>query len=136
MPDPLDLSPLPSSDVLAHVVDVHCHPTDSRLDEELLAKVSHRLCAMATRGTDQELVAILACRYPDKVVPCFGPSRLHNMPIASLLPPNRVSSLVRSLDFSMRFTIQRGPLSRSLPLGCGAQTRLPSSLRPPAPLPA
>ncbi|EPT03519.1 hypothetical protein FOMPIDRAFT_1028783 [Fomitopsis schrenkii] len=72
MPDPLDLSPLPSSDVLAHVVDVHCHPTDSRLDEELLAKVSHRLCAMATRGTDQELVAILACRYPDKVVPCFG----------------------------------------------------------------
>ncbi|TFY61964.1 hypothetical protein EVJ58_g4170 [Rhodofomes roseus] len=27
---------------------------------------------MATRGTDQELVADLARRYPDKVTPCFG----------------------------------------------------------------
>ncbi|KAH9929667.1 uncharacterized protein B0H18DRAFT_859558, partial [Fomitopsis serialis] len=57
---------------LAHVVDVHCHPTDSPLDDELFSTLPHRICAMATRDTDQELVADLARRYPDKVTPCFG----------------------------------------------------------------
>ena len=77
MPGLPDLSPLPSPDVLAHVMDVHCHPTDSSLDEELFSNLYHRICAMATRGTDQELVTDLARRYPDKVVPCFGASHLY-----------------------------------------------------------
>ncbi|CDO73096.1 hypothetical protein BN946_scf185007.g150 [Trametes cinnabarina] len=69
-----ELDKVPRS-VLAHVVDVHCHPTDSE------AKMTHhvvaeglpiRICAMATRRSDQELVAGLARAHPDKVVPCFG----------------------------------------------------------------
>ncbi|KAI9056986.1 TatD DNase family Scn1 [Trametes sanguinea] len=60
--------------VLAHVVDVHCHPTDS--DAEMTHRVVEdlpiRICAMATRHSDQELVAELARAHPDKVIPCFG----------------------------------------------------------------
>lgn len=59
-------------DVLAHVVDVHCHPTDSPTDAELLKAVPIHLCAMATRGSDQALVRDFAKAYPDKVTPCFG----------------------------------------------------------------
>ncbi|KAI8981135.1 hypothetical protein BD414DRAFT_549232 [Trametes punicea] len=81
-------SPLPSADelqreldrvprsVLAHVIDVHCHPTDS--DAEMTHRVVRdlpiRICAMATRRSDQELVAGLARAHPDKVVPSFGRS--------------------------------------------------------------
>ena len=62
------------SGVLAHVVDVHCHPTDSDMATTLAAVQDGpmRLCAMATRGSDQQLVADLARAHPDKVVPCFG----------------------------------------------------------------
>lgn len=89
MLETLDLSPLPSSDVLTHIVDAHCHPTDSPLDEEFFSQVSHRVCAMATRGTDQELVAVLARRYPDKVVPCFGTSGHHNLANRTALTPRQ-----------------------------------------------
>ncbi|KAI0778717.1 TatD DNase family Scn1, partial [Trametes elegans] len=60
--------------VLAHVVDVHCHPTDSDLamTREAARTLPIRICAMATRGSDQDLVADLARAAPDKVVPCFG----------------------------------------------------------------
>ncbi|KAH9920234.1 uncharacterized protein BXZ73DRAFT_80178 [Epithele typhae] len=60
--------------VLAHVVDVHCHPTDSPTDatHAAVAESPIRLCAMATRQSDQALVAALARAHPDRVVPCFG----------------------------------------------------------------
>ncbi|OBZ79886.1 Cut9-interacting protein scn1 [Grifola frondosa] len=58
--------------VLQHVVDVHCHPTDSDTPPGLLAALPIRLCAMATRQNDQPLVRALAHAHPDKIVPCFG----------------------------------------------------------------
>ena len=62
------------SEILAHVVDVHCHPTDSDMATTLAAVQDSpmRLCAMATRGSDQQLVADLARAHPEKVTPCFG----------------------------------------------------------------
>ncbi|TBU49974.1 TatD DNase family Scn1 [Dichomitus squalens] len=60
--------------VLEHVIDVHCHPTDS--DMAMTLRVAEqmpiRICAMATRRSDQRLVADLARAHPDKVTPCFG----------------------------------------------------------------
>ena len=70
-----------SRDVLEHVVDVHCHPTDSDMAMTLavVQDIPMRLCAMATRQSDQRLVADLARAHPDKVIPCFGwyPARMH-----------------------------------------------------------
>ncbi|THH08349.1 hypothetical protein EW145_g2767 [Phellinidium pouzarii] len=63
---------LPSADVLKHVIDVHCHPTDSETPKNLMDELPITVCAMATRHDDQALVAELANAYPDKVVPCFG----------------------------------------------------------------
>lgn len=60
------------AEVLAHVVDVHCHPTDSPISQEVMNSLRIRLCAMATRETDQALVRELATAYPEKVIPCFG----------------------------------------------------------------
>ena len=61
-------------EVLAHIVDVHCHPTDSNMAMTLdaMRDIPIRLCAIATRQSDQRLVADLACAYPESVVPCFG----------------------------------------------------------------
>lgn len=59
-------------EVLAHLVDVHCHPTDSPIPQDVMSTMPMRICAMATRGTDQALVRDLATAYPDKVIPCFG----------------------------------------------------------------
>lgn len=59
-------------EVLAHVVDVHCHPTDSPCPDEVMHSLAVRVCAMATRASDQPLVRDLAAAYPDKVIPCFG----------------------------------------------------------------
>lgn len=63
---------LPPKSVLAHVVDVHCHPTDSPIITEVMESLPIRICAMATRGSDQKLVKNLAEAYPAKVIPCFG----------------------------------------------------------------
>ncbi|KAI0756466.1 hypothetical protein C8Q80DRAFT_32857 [Daedaleopsis nitida] len=61
-------------EVLAHVLDVHCHPTDSdmKMTHSVVEDMTIRICAMATRRSDQRLVADLARRHPDKVIPCFG----------------------------------------------------------------
>ncbi|KAI0718955.1 TatD DNase family Scn1 [Cerioporus squamosus] len=88
MPDIAKAPSLPSADpdemqaaldsvprsVLEHVVDVHCHPTDSDMGMtlEVAQEMAMRICAMATRRSDQRLVAALARAHPDKVVPCFG----------------------------------------------------------------
>ena len=60
--------------VLEHVIDVHCHPTDSDMGMTLdvAQEMAIRVCAMATRRSDQRLVAALARAHPAKVIPCFG----------------------------------------------------------------
>ncbi|KAF5352739.1 hypothetical protein D9756_005914 [Leucocoprinus leucothites] len=64
---------LPSSDVLRHVVDVHCHPTDtSPISSEAMEELQITVCAMASREADQTLVRDLAMAHPSKVIPCFG----------------------------------------------------------------
>ena len=68
----------PPQDVLRHVVDVHCHPTDSEIRDEVVEEMSITICAMATKPDDQALVAELANKFPTKVIPCFGPSECLN----------------------------------------------------------
>ncbi|OAX44929.1 Metallo-dependent hydrolase [Rhizopogon vinicolor AM-OR11-026] len=63
---------LPPPSVLRHVVDVHCHPTDSEIPVKIMDNLPITLCAMSTRQADQGLVRDLATAFPDKVVPCFG----------------------------------------------------------------
>ena len=58
--------------ILAHVVDVHCHPASSPLNHTQFASLNIRVCAMATRPSDQAIVRELATTYPGKVVPSFG----------------------------------------------------------------
>ncbi|KAF9225542.1 Metallo-dependent hydrolase [Gyrodon lividus] len=64
--------PQPSLDVLRHVVDVHCHPTESAVNVEAMDNLSITICAMSSRQSDQLLVRDLANAYPEKVIPCFG----------------------------------------------------------------
>lgn len=63
---------LPSSDVLAYVVDAHCHPTDSATPDDAFESLQINLCSMSTRIDDQVRVKRLAENWPDKVIPCFG----------------------------------------------------------------
>ncbi|KAJ3763123.1 hypothetical protein EV360DRAFT_34176 [Lentinula raphanica] len=64
---------LPSSEVLQHLVDVHCHPTDAPLiSSESMHNLDITICAMSSKASDQRLVYKLAKSYPQKVVPCFG----------------------------------------------------------------
>jgi Tat protein secretion system quality control protein TatD with DNase activity len=76
MTEPFDsdnlTSPLPSAEVLRHVVDVHCHPTDTEIRPVDLNGLPIRICAMASRRSDQNRVAELARSYPDKIIPAFG----------------------------------------------------------------
>ena len=46
------MSDLPA-DVLKHVVDVHCHPTDSEMTAQDIKELTIKICAMATRPSDQ-----------------------------------------------------------------------------------
>ncbi|EST05369.1 TatD family [Kalmanozyma brasiliensis GHG001] len=72
----------PSSTLAAYFVDSHCHPTDdpsaytsSNLDElsnRIRDTPVGRLVCMSTNARDQGMVAELASRHPDKVIPCFG----------------------------------------------------------------
>ncbi|KIJ54332.1 hypothetical protein M422DRAFT_201444 [Sphaerobolus stellatus SS14] len=61
-----------SDDVLVHVRDVHCHPTDTPISQEAMDSLRISICAMATKHSDQALVRNLAQRWPNKVTPCFG----------------------------------------------------------------
>lgn len=63
---------VPQVEVLRHITDVHCHPTDSEISTEEMMALPITICAMATRQSDQILVAELARAYPQKVIPCFG----------------------------------------------------------------
>lgn len=79
--------------VLQHVIDVHCHPTDSdmTMTHRVADEMAVRVCAMATRRSDQKLVADLAHAHPDKVIPCFGWCPLHD----SCPIPHTLSSILR-----------------------------------------
>lgn len=62
----------PSAEILRHVVDVHCHPTDGPVSFESMEQLDITVCAMATRTSDQGLVRDLAKNWPTKVLPAFG----------------------------------------------------------------
>ncbi|KAJ4002267.1 hypothetical protein F5050DRAFT_1559054 [Lentinula boryana] len=64
---------LPSSEILRHLVDVHCHPTDApSISPASMEKLGITICAMSSKASDQLLVYNLAKSYPKKVIPCFG----------------------------------------------------------------
>ncbi|KIK07248.1 hypothetical protein K443DRAFT_673506 [Laccaria amethystina LaAM-08-1] len=63
---------LPHEDVLRHIVDVHCHPTDAAISSDSMDRLKITVCAMSTMISDQQRVRDLATLYPQKVVPCFG----------------------------------------------------------------
>jgi hypothetical protein len=63
---------LPPPEILRHVVDVHCHPTDTEILSDVIDSLDIRVCSMSTRRTDQAKVADLARAHPDKVIPAFG----------------------------------------------------------------
>ena len=65
---------VPKKVVLQHIVDVHCHPTDSPdgISPISMERLGITVCAMSTMQTDQVRVRDLATAYPEKVVPCFG----------------------------------------------------------------
>jgi Tat protein secretion system quality control protein TatD with DNase activity len=64
---------LPTPEILAHLVDVHCHPTVAPvIATSTIDSLPCTLCAMATRVEDQQKVAALARARPDRIVPGFG----------------------------------------------------------------
>jgi len=64
---------LPAPEILAHLIDVHCHPTDaSSIATSTIESLPCTLCAMSTQQGDQSKVASLARARPDRVVPAFG----------------------------------------------------------------
>jgi hypothetical protein len=92
---------LPASEVLCHVVDVHCHPTDSPIPRKSMEDLPITICAMSTRPSDQVRVSELAETHPDKVIPCFGQHLgfISSLLLISLSGPIRLPSMVHALDF-------------------------------------
>lgn len=62
------MSALPSDDVLTHIVDVHCHPTEEEgnIPDSVMDDLRIQICAMASRADDQVKVADLTIRCPTK----------------------------------------------------------------------
>jgi Tat protein secretion system quality control protein TatD with DNase activity len=64
---------LPTPEVFAHLIDVHCHPTVApAITASTIESLPCTLCPMASRVEDQSKVAALARARPDRVVPGFG----------------------------------------------------------------
>ena len=63
---------LPPPSVLAHIVDVHCHPTDTDIPDGFPEDLHIKICAMSAQTRDQPLVRDIATRSSDKVTPAFG----------------------------------------------------------------
>ncbi|KAF4604872.1 hypothetical protein EYR40_003654 [Pleurotus pulmonarius] len=74
--------------VLRHVVDVHCHPTDSpaTLSPDSMHRLPITICPMASRKSDQPRVRALAQAHPDKVIPGFGQLQLHHFHCSTIHP--------------------------------------------------
>lgn len=69
------MTDLPPPSVLAHLTDVHCHPTDAKEDgvpTKSMEQLQIRICAMSSNQSDQDHVKDLAIIFPDKVTPAFG----------------------------------------------------------------
>ncbi|KAG8983757.1 hypothetical protein FRB90_005781, partial [Tulasnella sp. 427] len=83
--------PLPPNDVLSHVIDAHCHPTDNEIPASVMDDLKTHICAMASRQDDQVRVADLARQWPDKVTPCFGfhPWNSHHISLLDTPPSKR-----------------------------------------------
>ncbi|KAG9046138.1 hypothetical protein FS837_005017 [Tulasnella sp. UAMH 9824] len=83
--------PLPPDEILRHVIDAHCHPTDNEIPTSAMADLKTHICAMATRVDDQVKVANLARQWPDKVTPCFGfhPWCSHHISVLDTTPSKR-----------------------------------------------
>ncbi|KAF8204025.1 TatD DNase family Scn1 [Pholiota molesta] len=94
----------PNADVLRHIVDVHCHPTDAPggVSDASMERLGITICAMATMQSDQDKVKALALRFPEKVVPCFGyhPWFSHLISTAPPSLPIDKETHYRSLFFS------------------------------------
>jgi Tat protein secretion system quality control protein TatD with DNase activity len=64
---------LPTPEVFAHLIDVHCHPTVApTIAASTIESLPCTLCPMASRAEDQSKVAALVRARPDRVVPGFG----------------------------------------------------------------
>jgi Tat protein secretion system quality control protein TatD with DNase activity len=64
---------MPTPEILAHLVDVHCHPTAAPvITTSTIESLPCTLCAMSSREGDQSMVAALAHARPDRIVPGFG----------------------------------------------------------------
>ena len=63
---------LPSPNVLKHVVDVHNHVQNLPITTESMDALSMTICPMAWQPADQHVVAEIARKWPEKVVPGFG----------------------------------------------------------------
>lgn len=126
---------LPAPEVLAHLVDVHCHPTDvPSIASSTIESLPCTLCAMSTQEGDQSKVAALARARPDRIVPAFGyhPWWAHRIsldaPAGAILNP---ATHYRSLFFP-----ETSSQSSELPTAEleAAFTRLLPTLPPPIPL--
>ncbi|KAF9785561.1 TatD DNase family Scn1 [Thelephora terrestris] len=62
----------PPPSVLAHVVDVHCHPTDTDIPDGFPEDLHITICAMSAQTRDQPLVRELTAKCPERVIPAFG----------------------------------------------------------------
>src|ERR1700722_15292112 len=111
---------LPCAAVLRHVVDVHCHPTDTPISSDSISTLQITICAMSTRKSDQPLVRRLAEACPS-VLPCFGQYRHVCQPVPSgpytaynFIPLTRLSPLVYPLDSSLTCVLERGSLPTTI----------------------
>ncbi|KZT54121.1 Metallo-dependent hydrolase [Calocera cornea HHB12733] len=105
---PAGPSRLPPAELLAHLTDVHCHPTDSDTPRSAMEALRIRVCAMATRSDDQEKVKRLAADWPDKVTPCFGyhPWFSHTISLLDTLPTKEEhysSVLLSAMDVNQEY---------------------------------
>jgi len=66
------MAELPPPEVLKHITDVHCHPTDSPVSDASMQQLEISICAMSYMQSNQDQVKALATSYPDKVLPAFG----------------------------------------------------------------
>ncbi|KAA1468088.1 TatD DNase family Scn1 [Dentipellis sp. KUC8613] len=103
-------------DVLAHVVDVHCHPSQRAIERSVTSALVHTICPMASRPWDQPRVRALAEQCPGKVTPAFGyhPWFTHHI---ALTPPISAESHYRSLFLpsSQTSDAREAAFSRLLP---------------------
>ena len=99
-------------EVLRHVVDVHCHPTDAGdIAPDSIERLEITICAMSSHKADQSRVAALAEGQPKKVIPCFGTIYSSKHRTEALNMRNRIPPVVLSLYFSGHFSIEGGALS-------------------------